>query len=398
MAVPGAVTLRSWSPAHTAGMTREGTAASPTYRARHPVAYLTYPGADAAHGLGRLPGPLGWLPQHTLGHLPLPPTVTATLRSEDNPERPAGWVITLPLTVDDLRAGSARATRTILRAVSRAQALGARTVGLGGLTAQVTGNGAALRGVEDVGFTTGTSYTAALTFLLIQRVLAHCPVHTRIAVVGAGTGVGQSVATLLARHTAHPLLLVGRHEQQVRAVQASLGAGRAQITTELSRLNACGLVVLLSPAATGLCAAHLGPDATVLDATSPRVSWPQLLLDRPDVRIVDGPQACVPGIRHPGPGTTLPTCLAETLLLGLSGHEGHFTLGEPAPGQAQTMLNLAARFSRLGFVPAAPQSFGAPVNLNRRFEQDAPAPVERRAQTRRGTGTRPIFPMANTTP
>ncbi|WP_295819960.1 semialdehyde dehydrogenase [uncultured Deinococcus sp.] len=379
-------------------MTREGTAAAPTYRARHPVAYLTYPGADAAHGLGRLPGPLGWLPQHALGHLPLRPSVTATLRSEDNPERPAGWVITLPLTESDLRAGSARVTQTILRAVGRAQALGARTVGLGGRMAQATAYGRALCGMEDVGVTTGGAYTAALTFMLIQRVLRHCAAQTRIAVVGAGTAIGQGVATLLARHTAHPLLLVDPHERPPRELQATVATGRAQTTAELLHVHTCGLVVVLDPAASGLRAAHLGPDATVLDAASPRVFWPQLLLDRPDIRIVDAPQAGVPGIRHPGRDTTLPTCLAETLLLGLSGHEGHFALGDPTPGQAQTMLDLAARFSRLGFAPAAPQSFGTPVTLNRRFEQDTPAGADRREQTRRGTGTWPALPLASTTP
>lgn len=56
-------------------------------------------------------------------------------------------------------------------------------------------------------------------------------------------------------------------------------------------------------------------------------------------------------------------CLAETMLLSLAGHRGHFGLGRPTLDQVDRMVELAEIAGAQGFRPAAPTSFGRPVTL-----------------------------------
>jgi predicted amino acid dehydrogenase len=129
------------------------------------------------------------------------------------------------------------------------------------------------------------------------------------------------------------------------------------------------VVVLLTAAAdTLLRAEHLAPGAAVLDATQPRNTSPDLLLERPDVLLLDGGLVDVPAFRLHGGSMGLPdgrtfACLAETMLLSLSGHSGHFSLGRPTLDQIDEITDIAAAHGHLGFLPAIPSSFGRPIDL-----------------------------------
>lgn len=341
---------------------------------RHPVAFLVHPRTDMARDLGGLCRPLGWVPngvyQGLLRRIRVPSVVTGTVRYQDAPGTLAGWIITVPLSPAELLTGSRRVQGVIARAVAKAQRLGAKTVGLGALTAPATAGGALFRGREDIGVTNGNAFTAAMTFLGVQRLLALCPPNARIALVGASGSVGTCLSELLARRTPNPLLLLARNEVRLQGLQARLGAGRAESSTELAHLRGADLVVLLTSAADAvLRSEHLKRGAIVLDDTQPRNTRPELLLERPDIRIVDGGLVSVPGVIRRGfiglPQGVAYACLAETLLLGLDGHQGHFSLGAPSVAQAEHMLALAQRYSHLGFTLAQPHSFGSRVHLER---------------------------------
>ena len=130
-----------------------------------------------------------------------------------------------------------------------------------------------------------------------------------------------------------------------------------------------------------LRAEHLGPGAAVLDATQPRNTGPELQRQRPDVLLLDGGIVEVPGLRLHGGTMGLPdgrtfACLAETMLLSLSGHQGHFTIGRPTLDQIDHITELALRHRNFGFRPAAPTTFGRPANV----------PVGVRANTRTPVG------------
>ncbi|MBZ9712123.1 semialdehyde dehydrogenase [Deinococcus multiflagellatus] len=346
---------------------------------RHAVAFLVHPRTNVSRDLGDICRPFGWIPNRAyetaLGRLSLPAPVTGTLRYSDKPEQVAAYLLTVPLTPKALLEGGRRVESIIDRAVTKAVGLGAKTVGLGALTAPATAGGMALRHRTDVGITNGNAFTAAMTFLGAERLLSLCPSNATIALVGASGSVGSCLTQLLARRTAQPLLLVARNEERLRTLQATLPAGRSQITTDMTRVREADLVILLTSATDAvLRSEHLKEGAVVLDDTQPRNTRPELLQERPDIRVVDGGLVSVPGVQRKGfiglPQGVAYACLAETLLLGLSGQQGHFSLGWPSVEQAEHMLALAARFGHLGFTLAEPHSFGQPVTL-----EDAPAPL-----------------------
>jgi len=343
---------------------------TPTFPDRHPIAFLVHPRSNVAADLGGIFRPLGWVPNRVydaaLRRVAFPSPVTGSFRHADQPGRPAGWLITVPLTPRELLGGGRRVQSIIGQAVDRAGKLGARTVGLGALTAPATAGGAALRHRTDIGVTNGNAFTAAVTLLGAQRLLAGLPAGATIALVGATGSVGACLTRLLAARTAHPLLLVARNELRLHALRDSLPAGRSEATTDMRRVREADLVILLTSAEDAvLRSEHLKPGAVVLDDTQPRNTRPELLVERPDVRIVDGGLVSVPGVHRRGfiglPHGVAYACLAETLLLGLSGHQGHYSLGSPRPEQAEHLLTLAAQAGHLGFTLAPTHSFGRPV-------------------------------------
>ena len=85
-----------------------------------------------------------------------------------------------------------------------------------------------------------------------------------------------------------------------------------------------------------------------------------------NVLIIDGGLVTIPGVNvdaHIGlPNGHSYACLAETMLLGLTGHDGHFSIGNPTGDQIATIARHADRFRHLGFEIAALRSFNDLIN------------------------------------
>ena len=133
------------------------------------------------------------------------------------------------------------------------------------------------------------------------------------------------------------------------------------------------LVVLLTSSSDSLLESeHLKSGAVVLDDTVPRNTDPALLITRPDVLIVDGgARRCQRHHAFAAAAIGLPrglayACLAETMLLALDEHEGHFAIGAATVDQAERMVALADRWRELGFTLA-------PVPLLRPHHRSEPA-------------------------
>ena len=356
-------------------------------------AFLVHPRIDLRADMGRVWRPLGAIPtavyDHALRRLPLPPLRFAEIRIA---ERRVGELILVPFGAQHLLSDRRTGSRKVGAALDRAVRSGADLVGLGGLTAPVTNGGMVLRRRTDIGVTNGNAFTAAIVHRQVRDLLDTAP-HGRVAVVGATGSVGSAVTRLLARdRDVAELLLVARSSARLSALAAEV-AGRVRVRTsaELADLADCDIVVLLTAAAdTVLRAEHLGAGAVVLDATQPRNTSPDLQRQRPDVLLLDGGIVEVPRLTLHGGTMGLPdgltfACLAETMLLSLSGHRGHFTLGRPTLEQIDHLRELADRHSDLGFIPASPRIFGRPLPL----PLPHPASVEAGpGSTVRLTGTR----------
>lgn len=348
-------------------------------------AFLVHPRTDVRADLAGVWRPLGAIPSAAYERalrLPLPPYRMSTVGlADDEPAasaEPLGHVILVPRTPAQMLAGSAAAraaTRARLdAALDLAVGLGAGIVGLGALTAPAAGGGRELAGRSDVGITNGNAFTAHVTVEGIIRLLpsvADSPEPGLIALVGATGSVGSAVAReLVRRGIGGRLLLVARNAGRLESLRAELAEGAdVSISTDLTAVRRAGLVVLLTSAPDAvLRSGHLAPGAVVLDDTQPRNTSPELLQQRPDVRIVDGGIVAAAGLRLRGgsiglrPGLWY-ACLAETALLALAGHQGDFSVGRPTAQQVARVADLAQRFSHLGFQLAPPRSFGRPMEL-----------------------------------
>lgn len=341
----------------------------------HSLAFLVHPRARLADDLSRVWRPLGAGPERlydlALRRLPLPPVTMATVELAG---AEVGHVVLVPFGARHLLQQPGEGRRRVSAAVDRAVRLGAGTVGLGALTATVTGGGVALRNRSDVGVTNGNAFTASAVDTQARQLLDTLVAPSagrHVAVVGATGSVGGAVCALLARdRSVDRLTLVARSRPRLDSLAERLGRRLpTTATTELAAAREADLVILLTASADAVVGPeHLGPGAVVLDATQPRNTSPALLEARPDVTVVDGGVLDIPSLRLLGGDIGLPdgrayACFAETLLLALSGHRGHFSLGVPTLEQVDHTRALAAGMSHLGFGVAAPTSFGRPVEV-----------------------------------
>jgi fatty aldehyde-generating acyl-ACP reductase len=344
--------------------------------ASRPFAFLVHPRRNVAEDLARVWRPLGRVPERcydtALRHLTLPATSVASV-SVAGHDGPLGHIVLVPFGAGHLLADPVRGAVRVARAVDHAVHRGARLVGLGALTAPVTAGGLTFRHRSDVGVTNGNAFTAAVLDQQVRDLLAGQlgPIGGRVAVVGATGSVGSAVVRSLARDRAvEQLLLVARGAGRRECLAAEVASLVPTATSSsVDAVVDADLVVLLTASTDSLLREHhLAPGAVVLDATQPRNTSPDLAERRPDVAVVDGGIVSVPSLRLSSPVLGLPqgrafACLAETVLLSLSGHEGHFSLGNPGLDLVDRSRELAAAMGHLGFTPAPPTTFGRSLTV-----------------------------------
>ncbi|NNH02692.1 semialdehyde dehydrogenase [Microbacterium ulmi] len=317
--------------------------------------------------LGRVPAP-AW--EWGLRRLPVPPVTLATVHREDAEPGPAGWIVVVPVGARQLLAEDRRwVLGRIERAVDRAQRLGAEIVGLGALTAPATGAGRLLRERPGLTLTTGNAFTAHLTVEALRRLLPAAP-GAHLAIVGATGSVGSCVVRLLADEPlGADLTLVARGARRLGDLAADIRERDAGIavrtSTSMDVVRDADLVLVLTSAVDAvLTSAHLKTGAIVLDDTQPRNTDPALQTERPDVLVIDGGIAAIPGIDVRGdiglPRGLAYACLCETMLMAFDGGTEQ-AIGEASVDHAVRMRDAARRFAHLGFTLADPLSFGRPV-------------------------------------
>ena len=338
-------------------------------------AFTVHPRARLGEDLARVWRPLGRVPDPVydtaLRRLPVPPVAMAGIHIGGVQ---VGHVVLVPFGARHLLSSPGEGRARVHRAVDKARALGCDVVGLGALTATVTAGGASLRGRRDIGVTNGNAFTAAIVDDQARRLLAELVDPARdahVAVVGATGSVGTAVTKLLARDRAvGRLTLVARTPGRLHMLAADVGR-RVPTTasTSMDAVAAADLVILLTASADTLVQPeHLALGAVVLDATQPRNTAPTLTATRPDVVVVDGGVVDIPSLRLVGGEIGLPNgrayaCFAETAMLALSGHHGHFSIGVPTLDLVDRTREMAKALSHLGFRAAEPSSFGQPLTL-----------------------------------
>ncbi|GGN07410.1 shikimate 5-dehydrogenase [Dyadobacter beijingensis] len=327
--------------------------------------------------------PFGWLPEsfyeNAMRNRPLRPFVWSKVTLSPGATEAEGYVIMVPYSGKQLLSQQRAMMPRIEQAVDLASSLGAGVVGLGALTSPVTLGGKLLTGRDDVSITNGNAFTAVITWRRMAQLIDESPSYRpTVAIVGASGSVGHLVSQLLARHQPDAdYLLIARNERRLNALAWEMTGlnplVEPQVSTDMESVRKADIVLLLTSSSEALLQSrHLKPGAVVLDDTVPRNTNPALLDQRPDVTIIDGGLVSMPYLhtsRDIGlPDQTSYACLAETMLLSLANHEGHFSIRNPTLEQAEYIGELARQYSDFGFRPAADHSFCVPMKTAARFQ------------------------------
>jgi len=220
----------------------------------------------------------------------------------------------------------------------KAEALGARILGLGAYTSVVGDAGQTIAERLDLPVTTGDSYTVSMAVEAIQeaaKVMDISMQTARVAVVGATGAVGKACAQMLAPVSAH-LTLIGRRVEALDAVRELCEGQGAQLATsaEMRLLYDADLIVTVTSALHAVIEPrHLKPGAVVLDVARPRDVSVQVAKQRDDVLVIEGGMVEVPGpvdfhFDFGFPPKKAYACMAETMALALEGRYEDYTIGK----------------------------------------------------------------------
>lgn len=307
---------------------------------------------------------------------PFNPFVFTEVSITPNSTEPDGYLILVPYSGKQLLEQGKKMLPLLKKALQLAAQKGAEITGLGALTSPISGGGKLLLNNPFTAITNGNAYTAVITFKRILQLVKNVEVAApHIAIVGATGSVGNLVTELLNFHLpAGKYTLVARNAKKlsVLAGHVNLINEDAEVTTatEMDAVKNADVVVLLTSSSDCILkSGHLKKNAVVLDVTQPRNAKPELLIERPDVKLIDGGLVYLPYLNFNRKNIGLPkgisfACLAETMLLALAGHTQDFSVGNPTLQQANYVMELADKFSHLGFGLAPDHCFGEPIKIS----------------------------------
>jgi len=280
--------------------------------------------------------------------------------------RAHGRLYEIPMGAMEIIEDAARAVSYMEEAVDMAAEWGAEVVGLGSMTGVVGGQGTYLAERGPVAVTTGNSLTV---YAAIQNLYQACAEHDidlrkeTVAVVGIPGSIATAAATILAPQCGELLLVARRSSSRALQVTKELGAELLlDIPSALSRAR-----IILSATSTGSCIDQqdLRPGAIVIDVAVP-TDVQGTESQRSDVLILSGGLSVVPQTMprdslflnfHHG---IIPSCLGETMVLGLEGRAECFSLGRSL--DIDSIMEIGGIAESHGFDFSQFFSFGLPLD------------------------------------
>ncbi len=260
--------------------------------------------------------------------------------SQETGETIKGWFLAVPYTPPTmLKLPINQVYNKIVAAGKKAEALGAKTMGLGAFTSVVGDAGKTIADRLDIAVTTGDSYTVALAIDALYeaaKLMGINPKEATVAVVGATGAIGKACSQLLAKSVGK-LVLVGRRQDATEAVrELCTGKGAKEVTASVNIhdiYDADLIITVTSAVNTVIEPKHLKPGAVVLDVARPRDVSLKVIKERDDVLVIEGGMAEVPGVdmdfnfNFGLPAKRAFACMAETMALALEGIFVDYTIG-----------------------------------------------------------------------
>jgi fatty aldehyde-generating acyl-ACP reductase len=283
-----------------------------------------------------------------------------------------GWFLAVPFTPPTMMSLPVdKVYNKIVATGKKAEALGAKTMGLGAFTSVVGDAGVTIAKRLDIAVTTGDSYTVAIAVEALFEAAKHMnitPSESTVAVVGATGAIGKACAQMLA-DSVGKLILVGRREDATQKVLEMCQGRHAEVSasTNMNTIYEADLILTVTSAIDAVIyPKHLKPGAVVLDVARPRDVSIQVAKERDDVLVIEGGMVEVPGanadfhFNFGFPEKKAFACMAETMALALEGIYEDYSLGRDL--ELSRIYEIQSIAQRHGFKLAGLRSFEKAVS------------------------------------
>jgi predicted amino acid dehydrogenase len=249
------------------------------------------------------------------------------LKSKKTGEEVKGYIMTIPLTAQQMINNHQLAQKKIIQALKLAEKLGVKIFGLGALTASITKGGLDLTSKTKIVVTTGNSLTVAVAVKSIKDILRKKQLSfpkTVIAIIGATGSIGRGVALLLAAQYPKNLILIGRTPAHLTELKNAICTNHTRInlviSTEVAQIQNADIIIVATASPEVLIKSeYLKQGAIIYDVSQPQNVSPDIIQKRADVSIIDGGIVSTPGINYHFnfglPRETAFACLTETMIL-----------------------------------------------------------------------------------
>ncbi len=264
---------------------------------------------------------------------------------EDNKtgKRIDGWVISIPITAEQMMSNRKLAKQFIIKACKLAEKKGAKIIGLGALTSSLTRGGLDLLPHTQAGITTGRIYTSKTVVDTVEQVVVKLGLNKnkiQIAIVGAAGSIGTACAQLLAKKKFGNILLVDLSDKNDRISKLVKNIKKIKKETnviqanKIESINNSDIIIAVTNKPEALIRSeNLKLGAVIVDDAQPSDVDSDVILNRKDVLVLEGGVVHAKGIdSHFNFGLKhkedLFSCLAEAIILSTMGHKGDFQVGE----------------------------------------------------------------------
>ena len=291
-----------------------------------------------------------------------------------------GWIISCPLTAEQMMKGRKLAKKSIIQAAKLAEKKGASIIGLGALTASFSRGGLDLKPHIKAKITTGRLYTAKIvtdTTVDILSVLKVEKEKVEISIVGAAGSIGSACAQILAKRGFRKFNLVDLSSKSARinsTIQYMNKVGNSIQITQSESLesikNSDVIIAATNKPDALITSSHLKQGAVVIDDAQPSDVSPHIIQNRRDVLVLEGGVVHTKevshnasfGLKHKG---DIFSCLAEVIILACSKNADElYSIGEIVEVDFAVLANLEKRSLELGFKRGEFQNFSKVYSKN----------------------------------
>lgn len=269
------------------------------------------------------------------------------------------YILGAPLFAEQIVSEPDLALKRAKQAARLARDLGARDIGLGAFWSVVGNKGMDVQEGIDIPVTNGGGYTAGTVKIGIERALAALEGKDKseitAAIVGANGVVGLGIARSIGDRVGK-LIMIGRNAERLersrKVVAKRFSDTEVVADTKYDLLPEADIIFTAtsSPEAV-IFPEHVKPGAIVFDIGRPPDVSPEVA-DVPDVKVIPGGVVRPPGgfkgnlDVHFGENQ-VPACLAETMVLALTGAYEHKSLGDRT--RTESINFLVSEAEKLGF-------------------------------------------------